>query len=257
MDDLLDEGQRLLLTMLVEAVRKVPRDQRHPFYVTRPMAQTEVRLHHPGLTGTGADVYVGDLDALRRAGFTASSSTLRQLDAFDVTGSGFAYADHIATASGAAVARVEDAIRRYLMTPDDFHRRYPTAYAKWADAESKLWPARSESDFTTIGHLCREAMWEFASVLVDQNDPPSVSPDKAKTVARLKSVISGLSGGGAVRAHLDALIVCWGTASDLVQRQEHGAIKEGEALTWEDGRRVVFQTCNIFYELDRSLGARS
>ena len=56
-------------------------------------------------------------------------------------------------------------------------------------------------------------------------------------------------GSSSVRAHLDAVIVYWGTVSDLVQRQEHGAAKEGEALTWEDARRVVFQTVNLFHEL--------
>ena len=45
----------------------------------------------------------------------------------------------------------------------------------------------------------------------------------------------------------------WGTLSDLVQRQEHGAAKEGEPLTWEDGQRVVFHTAIVMWEIDRSL----
>lgn len=48
---------------------------------------------------------------------------------------------------------------------------------------------------------------------------------------------------------LDALVVYWGTVSDLIQRQEHGAQKEGEALRWEDGRRVVFQTAVVMFEI--------
>ena len=47
------------------------------------------------------------------------------------------------------------------------------------------------------------------------------------------------------RAFLDALLTYWGTVSDLVQRQEHGAKKEGEPLMWEDARRVVFQTAIV------------
>jgi hypothetical protein len=38
-----------------------------------------------------------------------------------------------------------------------------------------------------------------------------------------------------------------------VQRQEHGAQKEGRPLVWEDGRRVVFQTAIVMFELDRAL----
>jgi hypothetical protein len=39
----------------------------------------------------------------------------------------------------------------------------------------------------------------------------------------------------------------------LVQRQEHGAQKEVTPLTWEDARRVVFQTCVVMYEINRAL----
>jgi hypothetical protein len=47
---------------------------------------------------------------------------------------------------------------------------------------------------------------------------------------------------GEARRHLlDALIVYWGEVLDLIERQEHGGQKEGEPLTWEDGRRAVFQ----------------
>jgi hypothetical protein len=52
---------------------------------------------------------------------------------------------------------------------------------------------------------------------------------------------------------LVALLAYWGTVSDLVQRQEHGAQKEGGPLVWEDGRRVVFQTAIVMFEVDRAL----
>ena len=59
--------------------------------------------------------------------------------------------------------------------------------------------------------------------------------------------------GTTVKPFIDALIVYWGTLDDLVQRQEHGAQKEGEALSWEDARRLVFQTINVMVELRRTL----
>ena len=41
--------------------------------------------------------------------------------------------------------------------------------------------------------------------------------------------------------------------SDLVQRQEHGAQKEGEDLTYEDARRVLLHTAMVMDECDRIL----
>ncbi len=52
---------------------------------------------------------------------------------------------------------------------------------------------------------------------------------------------------------LEALIGYWGTVSDLIQRQVHGAQREVERLGIEDGRRVVYQTLNVMYEVDRAL----
>jgi hypothetical protein len=46
--------------------------------------------------------------------------------------------------------------------------------------------------------------------------------------------------GSTGKQFLDALVAYWGTVSDLVQRQEHGAQKEVSNLVWGDGRRVVF-----------------
>ena len=60
--------------------------------------------------------------------------------------------------------------------------------------------------------------------------------------------------GDASSAFLEALVEYWGTVIDLTQRQEHGAQKEGSPLTWDDGRRVVFQTACVMFELDRALG---
>ena len=57
----------------------------------------------------------------------------------------------------------------------------------------------------------------------------------------------------AVRATLDSLVSYWGAIADLAQRQEHGAQKEGEALVWEDARRLVFHTTFVMVELDRAL----
>jgi hypothetical protein len=56
-----------------------------------------------------------------------------------------------------------------------------------------------------------------------------------------------------VSTALDALLVYWGCVNDLIQRQEHAGLKEGERLTWADSRRVVFLLAMVFYELDAVL----
>ena len=44
-------------------------------------------------------------------------------------------------------------------------------------------------------------------------------------------------------------------ALDLVQRQEHGALREGDDLTWHDARRVVFHAGSVMYELAEAFRA--
>jgi hypothetical protein len=63
----------------------------------------------------------------------------------------------------------------------------------------------------------------------------------------------GTRPGKATKAFLQSLLEYWGTVNDLVQRQEHGGQREGDPLTWEDGRRVVFHTLLVMYEIDRAV----
>jgi hypothetical protein len=156
--------------------------------------------------------------------------------------------------SGAPTQQVEETLRWYLDS-DAFQSSYPEAYRKWASAAELLWNSDSQQQLTTIGHLGREAMQEFATALVNRRQPTGVDTDKAHDVARIRSVLGQHAStlGTTAAPFLDALLVYWGTLSDLVQRQEHAAQKEGRPLVWEDGRRVVFQTANVMFEIDRTL----
>jgi hypothetical protein len=155
---------------------------------------------------------------------------------------------------GEAHQRVEVNIKSYV-DADGFRAKYRAAHMKWAEAEELLWAVDNERQLTTIGHLCREAMQEFVTALVERFAPPNAERDRQKIIARLRAVLE------LHRHHLqateipflDALLAYWGTICDLVQRQEHGGQREGQALVWEDGRRVVFQTAVVMFEIDRSL----
>ncbi len=146
---------------------------------------------------------------------------------------------------------IETLIREYLRS-GDFQRRYPAAYQKWSEAEHMLWQ-RDSNQFTTIGHLCREAMQEFTTRLVERFQPAEVDPDRAHVVARVRAILKWRAANGTIREFLDALLAYWGTVSDLVQRQEHGAQKEGALLRWDDARRVVFHTLVVMFEVDKFL----
>jgi hypothetical protein len=110
---------------------------------------------------------------------------------------------------------------------------------------------------TRIGHDCREAMMAFASSLAEQHGV-GLDARPEQTVRKISAVVDHhrLVHGDTTAAFLDALIVYWGTVSDLAQRQEHGASKQGEPLGAEDARRVVFYTGLVMYELDWSLGSQ-
>ena len=51
----------------------------------------------------------------------------------------------------------------------------------------------------------------------------------------------------------EKLVDYWHAVSNLAQRQEHAASREGSSLTEDDARRVVFQTLNVMVEIDRAL----
>jgi hypothetical protein len=151
--------------------------------------------------------------------------------------------------------RVEGTIVQYV-DADRIRSRYPLAYQRWKEAAVLLWGSDATAELTTIGHKLREAIQEFATALAERENVSAAESNPQNTVARLRAVIATRRThlGTAPAAFLDALVSYWGTVSDLVQRQEHGAQREGEPLEWEDGRRAVFQTALVMYEIDRAVG---
>lgn len=50
------------------------------------------------------------------------------------------------------------------------------------------------------------------------------------------------------RLTLEALGNLWEAANKLVQRQVHGAQKEGESVSWDDARRIVYLAMFLMIE---------
>ena len=248
---LLEQEQEELLKALVEVSRSVPRDEREKFLYVNLLADGSY-IQHPGLSGGQIRVYEGDVDALEIAGLLIATYVNLGRD-LDVSPLGFRVYEELQHRSGAPTQQVEETLKRYLDS-DAFQRSYPEAYRKWADAAELLWDSDSQQQLTTIGHLCREAIQEFATALVERYRPPGVDQDKAHDINRIQAVLDQhRSQLGTTAALLDALVPYWRAVSGLVQRQVHGAQKGGRPLVWEDGRRVVFQTANVMFEIDREL----
>lgn len=252
----LEDEQKELLSKLVEASRNV--SKRTMFLaVTRWELGGDVttKVYHNGLPDGKIDIFKGDLELLADAGLVSplSEAPGRALQ-FYVSPSGSNYYEELKATQGTPLETVESEIHRYL-DADHFQQRYPEVYKKWCATETQLWQSESEDQLTTICHLCREAMQAFVTALISQHKPTKVDSDPAHTVSRLKAVLEvhrpklGRTG----KPFLEAIIAYWRTVSDLIQRQEHGASKEGEPLNWEDGRRVVFQTIIVMFEIDRAL----
>ncbi len=240
-----------LLVTLVEAERNLPAGKREPFLFTRTFGGDHIR--HAGLPNGGLSVAGEDVLALRDAGVIRSVSQ-GKLTVFTIAQQGILAYEAIKRGSGASVEQIQQDMVRYLDT-EIFQQRYPATYRKWSEAAERLWSSDSEQQLTTIGHLCREAMQEFATALVERHKAAGRGSGQAHDVARIRVVLNQHAAklGTTVAPFLDALLAYWGTVSDLVQRQEHGGQKEGRPLVWEDGRRVVFQTAVLMFEIDRAL----
>jgi hypothetical protein len=252
---LLDPEQVDLLHLVVEGSRNLPREQRRKFIVSRTTGGDF--MIHPGLSGNDRQTYMGDIEVLAGAGLLNLGYGSGGSPIFDVTPLGFRYYEHLHSGEREPIRAVEHLPIEYLEAAS-FQTQYPLAYSKWREAERLLWTADSLNQLTAVGHHCREAMQAFATSLVHVVNPPSVDQDPAHVVARVRAVIEHRRRalGEATSEVLEALLAYWGTVSDLVQRQEHGAQKEGQQLVWLDARRVVFQAATVMYEIDATFSVR-
>jgi hypothetical protein len=247
----LEQEQRDLLALMVEAQRSVPREAWHE-YLYEPTFGGSY-LGGPGLNYDG--VVRSDLDTLAEWGFLRPGYGSRGARTYDITPTGRRYYEWMKLEQGEPAERVEVETRHHL-EDERFRAGHPRAYERWAEADSLLWGAGSESAFTQIGLLCREAMQHFASDLVEGLSPDEVDPDPEHVENRIRVAREARRAGPLGKRHRDwlsALVAYWRTVSDLAQRQVHGSKKAGKPLTWEDARRVNFQTLVAMTEIERAI----
>lgn len=248
---LLLDAQRDLLVQLVEASRRQSSNDRRPFLLV--MTNDGEDIIHNRLPGGSLRSSEEDVEVLAGNGLISAKRPQKYTISFYVTPQGFVYYDELRTRDLEPVRRAEADLRE-LFDSESFKARYPEAHKKWTAAQELLW-RNSDGSLSTIGHLCREAMQEFATALVERFKPRDPSPTKSQDVSRLKAVVSAQERrlGTTRSGFMEALINYWGALADMVQRQEHAGAKEGEAVTWEDARSIILHTLVLFAEFDRSL----
>jgi hypothetical protein len=235
----LEPEQRELLAEMVEAERDLPRDMRRWFLVRV--------LEGDLLEGPDRQrkVIAADLDELVYAGYLRVDTHGN----YAISPEGRAFYASIQQQAGEPAQRADAEVRRYL-DGEKFRSAYSGAYDLWVEAEDLLWRADSRRELTTVGHKAREAMQKFATEAVERYQPPDVTPNPVLVNRRLGAVIAAAlpslpKARGNVLKRLgdysEALV-------DLVQRQEHGAQKEGEPLAWVDARRVVLHVAFVMFE---------
>lgn len=239
--------QEEVLSALVEAERSG--GVRQPFRALALLARPGLTLMHPGLRDDLGDVSEPDLEALHAAGMINLRREDQSTWRFSVTNRGIQHYEEIKAQQSSATESLELHVTKYLDT-DGFQARHPTAHAKWAKAQELLWRSEGGDDSTTIGHLAREAMQEFAYCLPGAGG----GTRKSQSLTNLKAALDAAPNLGKTELRfLKALVEYWRHVANLTQRQEHGAEKEGDELNWEDDRRVVLHTAIVMYEVDRAL----
>jgi len=243
--------QKDLLAELIEGDRGVAPEDRFP--ITTIGTSSGAFLHAPGVSRD--TVNEADLRTLAEYGIIrfVGHSPQQANPQYELTPVSRQYYAWMKEQSGEPVNEVESDLRR-LLESDDFQKRHPDAYRRWTEAEAAMWESETSGSLTDVGHACREALQYLVADLVNKRQPPSVDQDPSHTVARLRAVMDSAGYSGARANLLEAQLAYAGTVSDIIVRQEHGALKEGERLSWEDARRCVFTLLGAMFELDRSLG---
>jgi len=109
----LEPEQIDLFCEMVRAMRSVPREERHEFFISRTFGGDTLLL--PGSPGTEKKIYFGDLEELTRQGLLVKSYGSGGSPKFDITASGYRYYDYIKQQTG---NKDSDEISQYLSPPD-------------------------------------------------------------------------------------------------------------------------------------------
>jgi hypothetical protein len=250
----LENDQVNVLCLLVEAYRNIEPQKRVEFIVTRG-SNSDLVLH-PGFNKGWTDISIVDLRMLDSVGLV---KILEQDDPhaefkFILTPNGLKYFELIKQKEIEPIKRVEKDILQFIEL-ETFKSKYGNAYKKWKEAETLLWKADNNELYSAIGHLCREAVQEFLDKLIIDNNLQNEFSDKTKTKNRLEGILQKNRDqlGKTLPGFYTSLLSYWNALVDLIQRQEHSGLNEGEEISFNDAKRIVFQTAVLFYDISKRI----
>lgn len=252
MPSLLPQQMRLLSTF-VRASLRLSDQRRQPILARSAFNGSQnYALSHPAIPVGHPGAYPADVEVLADQGLIQLRRFARHV-AIDVSPAGFELVAQQRQTDVDEILAVECEFRT-LLDPSILVPDFDDALARWRKAESLLWTSIIDADLTAIGHHCREALQAFAAALEERVGLPGGTSDPSKTIVRIRSVLDLRLHSNSIRVFSEALLGYWGAVSDLAQRQEHGAGKEGQTLGWDDARRLVFQTLVVMYEIQNAIG---
>jgi hypothetical protein len=137
-----------------------------------------------------------------------------------------------------------------MVASPGFEAAYPGAFEPWSEAERLLTGQDAAKQLSTIGHKVRESTQGFATAMIEHFGADDPEKDVALVKKRLGAAIAKNRDrlGEKHRKVLEDLGELWESSVDLIQRQEHAAQKEGEQVTVQDARRVVYLTMFLMIE---------
>lgn len=240
----LTAGQFKLLRGIVEVSSQIPESKTKEFLIIETFGSPASLLFEVGnerIKGVGvSDVHeLESRNLLRRTRFNSRGTPL-----YSVTNEGIKFVSSLPSVPKIAEETIS-------WVKKELPPGYEAAQGLIEEALQKLATAKSEFDFSEIGHKCREALQEFSEVLYNRHGNPDKKPEKKKDQAKIGMVLTAWKPviGGTYVNMLDALTGYWASVSDHVQKVEHRSEKEARPLTHEDAKRAVFYSYLVMAEI--------
>jgi hypothetical protein len=248
----LDNEQKQIFINFIDSFKDIVRDNRYKF-VASHLSDDTTLIGHPLKPDSDITLYKIDFEALCRSKlFDCYDFNNPNEMQFIITHEAFNVYELLKNEKLTPLQRIENDTLDYIKS-QCFIKKYPKAYQKWQMAEELFLKETKNKNLTTIGHLCRETLQEFADELLLHKSIESEF-SKSKIISKIKSVFEATNIGSTTTKHfLDALLNYWGALSDLVQKQEHDSQREGGTLKIEDARRIIFHSAIIMYEIDKTI----
>ncbi|MCX6170161.1 MAG: hypothetical protein NTX65_12520 [Ignavibacteriales bacterium] len=250
----LEAHQNIIISFIIETHRSVPVEKRKEFFVSTCSSGTS--MVNPSVPNSSLDVSTVDLKILDAAGYIKIEKHVHpSVDfSFHPTSKGIKYYEYLKQNYTGSFQQIDSEIKNYLSN-SNFAVVYQIAFAKWKEAENLLWKAENQINYSTIGHLCRESIQEFIDSIILRYNLADKYQDKTHTKNRLEGIILYNKNqlGKTIPKFLTAIEDYWNNLIDIIQRQEHSGLKDGEELGFEDARRVVFHTGILLYEISRTI----